>query len=191
MSQKAKTLTSEFAMTVFRMFWEWQKSVRASWRGQVSATSVTLHPLRQAFLGDIWKHTAAITNVSSASKHFMRHSGVNPNHCYQCDNSSFEEGTLKKLLKTHSGEKPNVCSQYYFASARAGSFRAHQLTHNGEQSNKCNQCSYTSFRARSLKNHLKTHSGQISAICVTLHRCAIRLEGTSKNTEKRRKINQM
>ena len=103
-----------------------------------NATSVTLHPCRQVIWGYSWKCTVGISPSNAVymyffqqfrgggnlKLHFMRHSGVKPNHCYQCNFSYFEEGTFKKHLKIHSEihseEKPNVCNQYDFASAWPG-----------------------------------------------------------------------
>ena len=48
-------------VTTLNLCWEWQKWI------QTSATSVTLHPLRQTFWGGIWKHILEKSQTNATS----------------------------------------------------------------------------------------------------------------------------
>ena len=115
----------------------WKRTVAKS---QTNATNVTLHPLRQAICGGIWKHTVEKRQVKQMQQMWL---------CiFLCKR-------IEDTFRMHSGEKSNKCNQCNYASPHASSLRTHLKTHSGEKSNKCNQCDYACSDTRALRTHLK------------------------------------
>ena len=152
--------------------WQWTEMLKIMMQigkrltmalNQINATNVTMHSLKQAIWGNIWKRTL----------------GKSQTNAKKCDFASSHAGSLKTHLKTHSEEKLNKCNQCDYASLYASALRTHLKIHNGEKSNKCNKCDYAvcilsgwPFEdTGTLRRHLKTHSGEKSNKC---NQCTMR-----------------
>ena len=118
-------------------------------KSQTNATNVTMHLLKQAIWGNIWKRTLesnkckSRTNATNVTMHLLWKCTV-VKKCNQCDYASSQAGDLRIHLKTHNGENSNKCNQCDYASSHAGYLRKHLKLYTGKKSHKCNQCNYVS-----------------------------------------------
>ena len=83
---------------------------------QINATNVTMPRLRQVNWKNIWKCTVEKSQINAANltlhvpshsiwEELKIHREEKSNKCNQCDYASYQEGNLRRHLKTHSGGK--------------------------------------------------------------------------------------
>ena len=88
----------------------------------------------------------------------MKHTGIKPYHCDQCNESFSQSRHLAVHKRTHAGMKPFHCDQCDKSFSQSGHLAKHKRTHTGVKPYSCDQCDKLFSNRCTLIRHKKIHT---------------------------------